>query len=79
MLRQLPEHQPVYRLLVPWIGFPSGEVTYVRDGRAAGQTKYPLTKMVRLAVDSVTNFSAAPLRIATWLGALSFVLSASCC
>jgi dolichol-phosphate mannosyltransferase len=72
VLRQLPEHQPVYRLLVPWIGFPSGEVTYVREERAAGRTKYPLTKMVRLALDSVTNFSAAPLKLATWLGGLSF-------
>jgi dolichol-phosphate mannosyltransferase len=74
VLKQLPEHQPVYRLLVPWIGFPSGEVYYRREGRAAGQTKYPFTKMMRLAVDSVTNFSAAPLRLATWLGATSFVL-----
>ena len=72
VLRELPEHQPVYRLLIPWIGFPSGEVTYVRDARAAGRTKYPLSKMVRLAADSITNFSAAPLRIATWLGAVSF-------
>jgi glycosyltransferase involved in cell wall biosynthesis len=72
VLRELPEHQPVYRLLIPWIGFPSGEVTYVRDTRAAGRTKYPLSKMVRLAADSITNFSAAPLRIATWLGAVSF-------
>jgi dolichol-phosphate mannosyltransferase len=74
VLKQLPEHQPVYRLLVPWIGFPSGEVTYVRAHRAAGRTKYPLGKMVRLGLDSVTNFSAAPLRIATWLGAVSFLL-----
>jgi glycosyltransferase involved in cell wall biosynthesis len=72
VLRQLPEHQPVYRLLVPWIGFPSGQVTYVRDQRAAGRTKYPLGKMIRLALDSVTNFTAAPLRIATWLGGVSF-------
>ena len=72
VLRQLPEHQPVYRLLVPWIGFPSGEVSYVRESRAAGRTKYPLSKMVRLAADSVTSFSAAPLRLATWLGVLSF-------
>jgi glycosyltransferase involved in cell wall biosynthesis len=71
-LRQLPEHQPVYRLLVPWIGFPSGEVGYVRERRAAGKTKYPLRKMIALAADSVTNFSAAPLRIATWLGLTSF-------
>ena len=72
VLKQLPEHQPVYRLLVPWIGFPSGEVSYVRESRAAGRTKYPLSKMVRLAADSVTSFSAAPLRLATWLGVLSF-------
>jgi glycosyltransferase involved in cell wall biosynthesis len=72
VLKQLPEHQPVYRLLVPWIGFPSGEVHYRRDERAAGRTKYPFAKMVRLAADSVTNFSAAPLRMATWLGMISF-------
>jgi dolichol-phosphate mannosyltransferase len=71
-LKQLPERQPVYRLLVPWLGFPSGEVTYVRERRAAGRTKYPLRKMIALAADSVTNFSAAPLRLATWLGLLSF-------
>jgi glycosyltransferase involved in cell wall biosynthesis len=71
-LKQLPERQPVYRLLVPWLGFPSGEVTYVRERRAAGRTKYPLRKMIALAADSVTNFSAAPLRLATWLGLVSF-------
>jgi dolichol-phosphate mannosyltransferase len=72
VLKQLPEQQPVYRLLVPWIGFPSGEVTYTREARAAGRTKYPLAKMIRLGIDSVTGFSAAPLRIATGLGAISF-------
>ncbi|GAB4060882.1 glycosyltransferase family 2 protein [Catellatospora paridis] len=71
-LRTMPESQPVYRLLVPWLGFPSGEVTYRRDVRAAGSTKYPLSKMVKLAIDSITNFSAAPLRLATWSGLLSF-------
>jgi polyisoprenyl-phosphate glycosyltransferase len=73
-LRELPEHQPVYRLLVPWTGFPSGEVSYVRAERAAGRTKYPLGRMARLAADSITGFSAAPLRLATWLGLTSFVL-----
>ena len=72
-LKEMPEHQPVYRLLVPWLGFASGEVTYTRAERAAGRTKYPLSKMVRLAVDSITNFSAAPLRLATWLGLTSFL------
>ncbi|HEY3505980.1 MAG TPA: glycosyltransferase family 2 protein [Actinocatenispora sp.] len=71
-LAALPDHQPVYRLLVPSLGLPSGTVDYVREERVAGTTKYPLGTMIRLAVDSVTNFSAAPLRLATWLGALSF-------
>ncbi|MFF2043937.1 glycosyltransferase family 2 protein [Kitasatospora sp. NPDC058170] len=73
-LKAMPEHQPVYRLLVPWLGFPSGEVVYVREERVAGSTKYPLSKMVNLALDSITNFSASPLRLATWLGLLSFVV-----
>ncbi|MFE4520455.1 glycosyltransferase family 2 protein [Kitasatospora sp. NPDC056783] len=73
-LKAMPEHQPVYRLLVPWLGFPSGEVVYVREERIAGSTHYPLSKMVRLALDSVTNFSAAPLRLATWLGLFSFLI-----
>ncbi|WP_281277901.1 MULTISPECIES: glycosyltransferase family 2 protein [Streptomyces] len=72
-LKALPDQHQVYRLLVPWLGFPSGQVTYRRGERVAGETKYPLSKMIRLAADGITNFSAAPLRIATWLGAVSFV------
>lgn len=68
----LPEHRPVYRLLVPSLGFPSGTVSYRREERAGGRTKYPTTKMVRLAFDSVASFSAAPLRVATWFGLISF-------
>ncbi|MBM2618560.1 glycosyltransferase family 2 protein [Actinoplanes sp. LDG1-06] len=70
----LPEHGPVYRLLVPWLGLPSGEVTYARQPRAAGRSKYPLAKMMRLALDSITGFSAAPLRLATWLGCAGIAL-----
>lgn len=69
----LPEHNRVLRLVVPALGFPSAAVGYTREARAAGQTKYPLAKMVRLAVDSVTGFSLAPLRFATWLGLLGGV------
>ncbi|MFI5731578.1 glycosyltransferase family 2 protein [Kribbella sp. NPDC051587] len=72
----LPEDGRVFRLVIPWLGFPSAEVTYVRSERAAGSTKYNLTKMTRLAFDSVTAFSAAPLRLATWLGLLGGVMSA---
>ncbi|MDQ6875313.1 MAG: glycosyltransferase family 2 protein [Actinomycetota bacterium] len=73
-LRSLPERHRVYRLLIPWLGFPSATVEYTRSARAAGTTKYPLSKMVRLAADSITSFTAAPLRIATWLGAGGFAV-----
>ena len=64
----LPEHNRVLRLVVPALGFPSASVGYARAARAAGDSKYPLGKMIRLSVDSVTGFSIAPLRFATWLG-----------
>ncbi len=67
-VNQLPEDGRVFRLVIPWLGFPSAEVKYVRAERAAGSTKYTISKMFRLAFDSVTAFSAAPLRLATWLG-----------
>jgi polyisoprenyl-phosphate glycosyltransferase len=66
----LPEHHRVLRFVVPALGFPSASVTYRRDERAAGKSKYPLAKMIRLSLDSVTGFSTAPLRAATWLGLL---------
>ena len=73
-LGQLPERHRVYRLLVPYLGYRATSVVYERDRRAAGASKYPLGRMMRLALDSATSFSAAPLRIATWLGlAGSFV------
>ena len=72
----LPEDGRVFRLVIPWLGFPSAEVRYVRAERAAGTTKYSLSKMLRLAFDSVTAFSAAPLRLATWLGLLGGLMSA---
>jgi polyisoprenyl-phosphate glycosyltransferase len=73
VLVALPERTPVYRLLVPSLGFASGTVAYARERRAAGTTKYPLRKMVALAWYSAASFSAAPLRIATWLGVSAFV------
>jgi dolichol-phosphate mannosyltransferase len=74
-VNDLPEDGRVFRLVIPWLGFPSAEVKYVRAERAAGTTKYNLTKMLRLAFDSVTAFSAAPLRLATWLGLIGGLLS----
>ncbi|XVV11340.1 glycosyltransferase family 2 protein [Actinoplanes sp. CA-131856] len=74
VLNGLPEPRPVYRLIVPSLGFSSAEVPYVRAERVAGETKYPLSKMIKLTLDSITSFSAAPLKIATWLGLFSFFI-----
>lgn len=64
----LPESGRVLRFVVPALGFPSAAVGYRRERRAAGRSKYPIGKMLRLSLDSVTGFSIAPLRAATWLG-----------
>lgn len=73
-LASLPDQRQVYRLLIPWLGFPGGRITYQRAERVAGRTKYPVHKMVLLALDSVTSFSALPLRLATAIGAFSLLL-----
>jgi glycosyltransferase involved in cell wall biosynthesis len=67
-VNRLPEQNRVLRLVVPALGFPSTQVEYRREERAAGTTKYPLSRMIRLTVDSLTGFSIAPLRLATWFG-----------
>jgi glycosyltransferase involved in cell wall biosynthesis len=67
-VNRLPDAHRVLRLVVPALGFPSATVAYQRDARAAGRTKYSLARMLRLSVDSLTGFSVAPLRLATWFG-----------
>lgn len=67
-VNKLPEHSRVFRMVIPWLGFPSAEVHYARAERAAGSTHYSIPKMVKLAFDSITAFSAMPLRLATWFG-----------
>ncbi len=65
---RLPEHHRFTRGLVAWLGFPSIGVPFERPARRAGETNYPLRKMLRLAVDAITSFSRVPLQLATWLG-----------
>ncbi|MBL8929936.1 MAG: glycosyltransferase family 2 protein [Kineosporiaceae bacterium] len=74
-VNSLPEHNRVLRLVIPALGFPSGEVGYRREARAAGQTHYPISRMIRLTVDSLTGFTIAPLRVATWAGLGGAVLT----
>jgi len=69
-LRELREVHRFVRGMVSWVGFRQTAVLYDRAGRFAGETKYPLRKMVRFAVDGITSFSILPLRVATYAGAL---------
>lgn len=71
----MPDDHRVLRLIVPALAFPSGRVEYRRDARAAGESKYPLIKMLKLSLDAVTGFSTVPLRFAT-LGGLTAALLA---
>lgn len=71
ILLSMPEQHRFTRGLVSWIGGSQVAISYARDPRFAGETKYPLSKMARFAIDALTSFSIKPLRLATWLGFLS--------
>ena len=66
--RALPERNRFIRGLVSWIGFPQTAVRYKRQARQVGETKFPVRKMLRFALDGITSFSFFPLRLATWTG-----------
>ena len=68
--RELRERQRFIRGMVSWIGFNQAPVYYDRPKRAAGVTKYPFKKSFLLALDAITSFSYAPLRLASLLGFL---------
>jgi glycosyltransferase involved in cell wall biosynthesis len=70
VLRELRETHRFVRGLVAWLGFRQTAVLYDRPARFAGETKFPLGKMVRFAIDGITSFSILPLRFATYLGML---------
>ena len=63
------------RGLVPLVGYKSDTVTYARGERFAGESKYPLKKMLAFAFDGITSFSIKPIRLITVLGALIFTIS----
>jgi glycosyltransferase involved in cell wall biosynthesis len=74
-MRALRERHRFVRGLVAWAGFRQTAVKYDRQERYAGETKYPLHKMLRFAADGITSFSTVPLRAATWLGLLAGLLA----
>ncbi|MBY0092106.1 glycosyltransferase family 2 protein [Priestia megaterium] len=74
-LMKYKEGNVFLRGLVPLVGFRSTEVTYDRKERTAGESKYPLKKMLAFAFDGITSFSVAPIRLLTLLGGASFLFS----
>lgn len=73
-LKQFRESQRYTKGMFSWIGYKKKEILYDRDPRAAGETKWNYVKLLNLAIDGITSFTTAPLRIASVLGmVVSFV------
>ena len=68
VFNSMPERHRFVRGMVPWLGFRQEPVKYARAKRFAGNTKYPLGKMLALALDGITSFSNAPLRTSYFMG-----------
>lgn len=69
-IKSMPERDRFLRGMFAWVGYKQTFVKFDRPERTLGTTKYPLKKMIRLAVDGVVGFSDVPLRLAFWLGAV---------
>ena len=74
-MKSLPERHRLLRGMCSWIGFRQYGLKYTRSARFAGTTKYPLRKMLRLALDGIASFSTVPLRLLSGLGIVSAILS----
>ncbi|MBC8061184.1 MAG: glycosyltransferase family 2 protein [Clostridiaceae bacterium] len=68
VMKSLTEKSRYVRGLISWVGFKQTSVEYEREERFAGETKYPLVKMIGLAADGITSFSYKPLKLASYLG-----------
>lgn len=75
VFKLMPEKHKFIRGMVSWIGFDQTYIEYERDERFAGETKYPLKKMLKFALDGILSFSTKPLKIVTGIGLLTVVLS----
>jgi len=75
-MKQMKEKHRFIRGMTSWVGFRQTGVQYVREERFAGETKYPLRKMMKFAMNAITGFSYLPLQLATYLGFIIAGLSA---
>ncbi|GAB2027629.1 glycosyltransferase family 2 protein [Lactovum odontotermitis] len=74
-LAEFPEQNLYLRGMVPLVGYKSTKVYYKRGERFAGESKYPLKKMVSFAIDGITSSSATPMRLIFWTGFIVFLLA----
>lgn len=75
VINRMRERHRFLRGMSVWVGFRQTGVPYRRAARYAGETKYPLKKMIKFASDAITSFSFFPLQVATYLGFVSASLS----
>lgn len=75
VMKQMREKHRFLRGMSAWVGFKQVGVSYKRQPRFAGETKYPLNKMIKLALNAVTSFSYFPLQVATYMGFIAAGLS----
>jgi len=75
-LLRMPERHRLLRAMTSWVGFNKTAVPYSRAERFAGTSKYPLRKMLALAIDGIVSFSAVPLKLVTTVGLAFSALSA---
>lgn len=73
-LKKIKERNRFVRGIISWIGFKQTAVDYVREPRFAGETKYPLRKMLKFALDGITSFSSKPLKLALNIGFFSLFI-----
>ena len=74
-LKQFRESERYTKGMFSWIGYKKKEILYDRDPRAAGETKWNYSKLINLAIDGITSFTTAPLRISTYIGTLISVIA----
>lgn len=75
VVNALSEDDPFLRGIVKWVGFKQYAIDYRPNERCAGETKYTIRKMCKLAMQGVTSFSVRPLHLAIWIGAIMSLLS----
>ena len=75
VVNSMPEHNKFLRGLFSWVGFKQKAFEYERKERFAGETKYPLKKMLKLASDGIISFSSKPLKLVGGLGLLTILIS----